>query len=329
MGQRHAITDAHGRRIELCTLLSDEARLHDRCAISEDRRVWLEHRLKELIPPKGVGVRLVEAVAAVMVMIAVCAVLVQLGLSRAWSIAAFFVGGFVVYGLGGALRRKRLHARHGPRILEEFLTEECCPHCGYDLAGVTPGADGCTICPECSAAWRMPLADATPTHRTTSRARRPVTDHRARPVSLYGLWQDRPRRDAGEAVPFPIQKRIQTTFKRRLDLIDGVSLITAVVLPLAIILPLKYTIWIGVRKLTVDLIFCGTLIVVSLSVLVVRRWLIHHRRGPAIVCAFLAEDRCPACGHDLRGTGPDGDGLRTCTECGAAWRLQSKPTSAE
>ena len=30
-----------------------------------------------------------------------------------------------------------------------------CRACDYDLARLEPEADGCTVCPECSAAWRL------------------------------------------------------------------------------------------------------------------------------------------------------------------------------
>jgi predicted nucleic acid-binding Zn ribbon protein len=29
-----------------------------------------------------------------------------------------------------------------------------CPSCGYEIGTVVPVEDGCTICPECGAAWR-------------------------------------------------------------------------------------------------------------------------------------------------------------------------------
>lgn len=31
-----------------------------------------------------------------------------------------------------------------------------CGTCAYDLSGCTPELDGCTICPECGSAWRIP-----------------------------------------------------------------------------------------------------------------------------------------------------------------------------
>lgn len=30
-----------------------------------------------------------------------------------------------------------------------------CPACGYNLKGLEPQDDGCTVCPECGAAWRL------------------------------------------------------------------------------------------------------------------------------------------------------------------------------
>lgn len=30
-----------------------------------------------------------------------------------------------------------------------------CPACAYDLTGAAPAKDGCTVCPECGAAWQM------------------------------------------------------------------------------------------------------------------------------------------------------------------------------
>jgi hypothetical protein len=40
-------------------------------------------------------------------------------------------------------------ARHGAR------RAAICAACGYDLHGLTPEPDGCTVCPECGAAWRL------------------------------------------------------------------------------------------------------------------------------------------------------------------------------
>lgn len=42
-------------------------------------------------------------------------------------------------------------AQHGRDAL---LASGLCPSCGYGIVGVRPEPDGCTVCPECSAAWR-------------------------------------------------------------------------------------------------------------------------------------------------------------------------------
>jgi len=36
-----------------------------------------------------------------------------------------------------------------------LIRATACPSCGYSLRDVTPEADGCTVCPECGAAWRL------------------------------------------------------------------------------------------------------------------------------------------------------------------------------
>jgi len=55
-------------------------------------------------------------------------------------------------------------ARRNPRppdspstAQEEFLALDRCPTCLHDLMHVASDpADGCTVCPECGGAWRLP-----------------------------------------------------------------------------------------------------------------------------------------------------------------------------
>ncbi|MGQ0628045.1 MAG: hypothetical protein ACT4PL_08100 [Phycisphaerales bacterium] len=44
----------------------------------------------------------------------------------------------------------------GRQLAERFLNARFCPSCGYDLATIHPQQDGCTCCPECGGAWRIP-----------------------------------------------------------------------------------------------------------------------------------------------------------------------------
>ena len=41
-----------------------------------------------------------------------------------------------------------------------ILAKQYCPSCGYRLVGARPEGDGCTVCPECGAAWRLSVASA-------------------------------------------------------------------------------------------------------------------------------------------------------------------------
>lgn len=45
-----------------------------------------------------------------------------------------------------------------------MLRQRRCPACNYDLSGVEPEPDLCTVCPECGAAWQLdaPKYDLTP-----------------------------------------------------------------------------------------------------------------------------------------------------------------------
>ena len=43
-----------------------------------------------------------------------------------------------------------------PRIHWVMLEHQRCPHCGYDLRGLTPDrTDQATVCPECGCAWHL------------------------------------------------------------------------------------------------------------------------------------------------------------------------------
>ena len=47
------------------------------------------------------------------------------------------------------------HMLYAPRVLEQPRARRACAGCDYDLEGIPPEADGCTLCPECGAAWRL------------------------------------------------------------------------------------------------------------------------------------------------------------------------------
>ena len=44
-------------------------------------------------------------------------------------------------------------------LLAEMKQRGLCAACGFDLRGAKAAIDGCTVCPECAAAWRFTSAD--------------------------------------------------------------------------------------------------------------------------------------------------------------------------
>lgn len=51
-----------------------------------------------------------------------------------------------------------------PKLVEDVIEEKLrvgkCGVCEYGVEGLTPEADGCVVCPECGAAWRLPVNSA-------------------------------------------------------------------------------------------------------------------------------------------------------------------------
>lgn len=60
---------------------------------------------------------------------------------------------------------------------------------------------------------------------------------------------------------------------------------------------------------------------VSLLVGLCLKAMIDRLHAPHVRAALLAERLCPSCAYDLVNTPRDPDGLTTCPECGAAWRV--------
>ena len=42
-----------------------------------------------------------------------------------------------------------------PGVARQWLVLKTCASCRYDLAQIEVDADGCTVCPECGAAWKI------------------------------------------------------------------------------------------------------------------------------------------------------------------------------
>ncbi len=68
----------------------------------------------------------------------------------AWMAVAYSVP-LVIIGVSASWTS---HVMRGLAVRACVLTG-ICGSCGYALSGLLTGADGCAVCPECGAAWRL------------------------------------------------------------------------------------------------------------------------------------------------------------------------------
>jgi predicted RNA-binding Zn-ribbon protein involved in translation (DUF1610 family) len=121
--------------------------------------------LREIAEEVGIGVTRSTKLLLWSTLISLACVLIALVISTVrLSLGEIGVGkfarGFVPYigvsvamvGSWVALRT----ARH-QKIGKAMLAHQRCPHCGYDLRGLSERTEsGATTCPECGCAWRLP-----------------------------------------------------------------------------------------------------------------------------------------------------------------------------
>lgn len=253
---------------------------------------------------------------------------------------------------------RALHRRGTPPLAnaaytQALLHEAICPTCGYDLFGAEPEADGCTVCPECGAAWR-----ASRIRRVTPLAAMPagesIVPEALRPARLLAPWSpDKPsmrpriRDDRGVCARLLVPRTrsiLRTSDEalaarmmeaRSVARQDGRAirvLLAAVLFAIALfsimILGTMFEAagrtagWILLAAFSVNTVLY---FVLGLNVLRSRIGIRRHR-----ACRALLRQRlCPACCADLASTPPDpASSLTSCPTCTAAWRLpeQQSPT---
>lgn len=69
---------------------------------------------------------------------------------------AFAIAVVVCALIGARTTRRHFWGASADEIAAAMLDCGRCPSCAYRLAGIPADPDGCTTCPECAAAWRLP-----------------------------------------------------------------------------------------------------------------------------------------------------------------------------
>lgn len=189
---------------------------------------------------------------------------------------------------------------------EAMLRYHVCACCGYDLRGVAAADDGCTVCPECGAAYDMSVR-AAPLGRTLRPVWRlvPWFDDRWRRVRQWGRLDP----NAPEAAR-TIQKQLGLGRRAKWWALLYVS-VAAALAGAASRLPVGEP-----ETAPVVVLFFAALLVCFLTTFLTNRAL---RRG-----CF-----CLACFESLAAVPADADRRRTCPICGAVWKMAAEASELE
>ncbi len=178
---------------------------------------------------------------------------------------------------------------------EVRLVSAICPACAYSLTSSTPHDDGCTVCPECGGAWRLPLQwhQRPPVLWYT-----PIRDDRGAWHRPYVLYTEKDNRG-----DWPLW------------------------LPTAIIAPWLILPWVIVACVLLGLnwlaIALGVLGLPATPAILLASGGLRRRRRAARLT------RCAICDHPLDNVPPESDGCTVCPACTCAWRMPQRPAQSE
>lgn len=110
----------------------------------------LSHAERESVNRSQKGLVLGSSVVSMMILLSL---LLSRPMSAAVPMLAFGLGSaaFIYWIVLPPIRAALLNAKWKDR----YKAIGRCPACQYEISGCAAEADGCTVCPECSGAWRM------------------------------------------------------------------------------------------------------------------------------------------------------------------------------
>lgn len=203
-----------------------------------------------------------------------------------------------------------------------------CPCCSYSLADTPSDPDGCTLCPECGAAWcidawlndagiyRFPAVSTKGDGFDRGRAHAP--DGRGVVVPLLARRDESERFEAIRTCPArPARIRLQCSL-----VAWGIQLVlmaVAAYLCITIIDPEGASIWFATLTLVAMFgLFFGILVWSAYTHQLA--WSTH----PHLIGAAVAKQTCPCCESTLRPTPSPIDARLLCDTCGSAWDPPAK-----
>ena len=75
-----------------------------------------------------------------------------------WRFAVIIPGTIVMFLLLPDLLWRLMPPSRCRLVADAVLKHGCCASCGYGIDGASVQEDGCCVCPECGAAWKVPAA---------------------------------------------------------------------------------------------------------------------------------------------------------------------------
>jgi hypothetical protein len=114
----------------------------------------LQRRARERVTPGEGCVGILVAMVFVVLFLGLMPAL--LGALPAWLILPAIVLAWLGFAFVLTLTLERIPITRGSRWVNSQVSElGVCYACGYDLVDLPAEGDGCTVCPECGAAWRV------------------------------------------------------------------------------------------------------------------------------------------------------------------------------
>jgi hypothetical protein len=276
----------------------------------------------------------------VMVMLAGI-VLVPMGLTltRTWPM---FAAVATIALLLHFLHRRMMWGTVSREVRQTLIASGCCPSCGYVLRGIPGGTDGLTVCPECSARWRLtsagaggqgPAALGVGDHPKWKRSAigRLLEDGGLGFLLVRGSYSAQDDRGRAVEIVFPwVRQRPPTCWlelpesrRRQIEArLYSLGRVRRFVLASIFFLVLILVVRVMTRggpggpPLTLAIVLPTAYALLIVSVFAYPR--IRDRRQ--IVDLLLSYELCASCADDLSAVAVDDDGLFECPRCRAAWR---------
>lgn len=187
------------------------------------------------------------------------------------------------------------------------LGQKQCASCEYELADLPVAQDGCTVCPECSAAWRLDIWVRDWGRRKFDRATR-----------FPGKWRVYPI-DMGTR-PLLIARtqklRVRSLWAALLirQLIPNWIDLSAFLFIVAIDLNSQ-----PVQQSFIASLSCNELLALILIFLIPRCLWTTMAAYKRVIRKQVKHNLCPHCENSLRPEPSHGDNASLCSNCGAAW----------